>query len=731
MNKFLTLFLAVLFLATSAYSLPKRNIVIEDHTGAWCGWCVLGIQAMEDMHAEYGDRVIPLGVHNGDGMTRPIQAELANIFGITGYPSGVINREQQTVDGTTAYDVHPIYWKDLVPTLIDQTSPVEVMMTFNLNKAAKTLTAELTATFYEDYNGELRWNFVIVEDGQTGSGSQWDQSNYLSGDPTYSDHPFFELPSSIKGFVHKNVVLDYLGGAQGDPTEMPANIKSGSTYKKTYTVNLATMSNIQNIDNLWFAGWLQEASTRKILNSVSANKKPTKASIAAKISSSELLVTGERNSTMKNTFTIANPSSLAIDVTLSMDETNSILPNGWTYEFSKTTFTLPGKGSVNIDLTTTTSSSAGCANYTILSKVKSTNDYDGLSSKLEVFNMSDGIKYAILKPEGQDGESFKHFRNQISTMEPFNSSMGIMPYNLNTFQLIDISGFSMIIYPEDWSSQMSMINNTYNLGSKLYGFVNWGKPALIISPFNLFFVAGNYPSIPPPFDIENFFKNGLFISGAPQTYDGRWLYDNDTKKYVTIDIKGKDGESITQGLNFKINETWGENEFQTGWVEMIKILDNNKVKEILTYDNPRIPKETSTAAVKIEYEKVKVIYQGFGFDAMKNWGQSRTLLANYMTWLTGTTGVEPGDLNPSNLNVYPNPSVSYSEISITPSKEESNADISIFDNNGKKIETIHKGYLPAEKASFKLNCSSFPNGSYHIIANLNGMYSYQQLIISR
>jgi hypothetical protein len=278
---------------------------------------------------------------------------------------------------------------------------------------------------------------------------------------------------------------------------------------------------------------------------------------------------------------------------------------------------------------------------------------------------------------------------------------------------------------------MSMINNTYNLGNTLYGYVNRGKPALIVSPFNLTIVAGNVPSVTAPFDIENFFKNGLYITGTPQTFSANWLYDGATKQFAVIDVKGKAGEPITQGLNFKINETWGENTLQTGWVEMIKILDNTKVTEILTYDNPKIPSATSTAAVKIQYDKLKVIYQGFGFDAMKNWGQSRTLLANYLTWLSGTTGVEPGEMNPSNLAVYPNPVSNFGEISITPNREVSSSDISIYDNSGKKIETIHSGNLPEGKTTFKLNCGNYPNGNYHIIANFNGMYSYQQLIIAR
>jgi hypothetical protein len=603
-------------------------------------------------------------------------------------------------------------------------------MTYNLDKATKTLTADLTATFFADYNGTLKWNFVIVEDGQTGTGSQWDQSNYLNGNADYKDHPFFSLPSKITGFVHKNVVLDYIGGVDGDDSGMPSSIKNGAVYTKKYTIDLSTMSNIQNIDHLWFVGWLQDAATYKIVNAVSANKKPTRPTVAAKISSANLFVTGLRNSTIKNTLTVANTYKNPIEVTLSVDEANSVLPDGWTYEFSKNTFTIPAFKTVDVEVTTTTSNNPGCANYTFLSVVKPTAEYEVVDSKLEVYNMSDGIKYALLKPSGETATGFQMMKDQITTMMPYSASLGILPYNADTYRSIDLEQFKLVIYPESWQTASTMVMNTFNMGNGLYPYINHGNPALIVSPFNLFYVAKNDPGSTPSWDIENLFTNGLYITGQTQTYDSRWLYDNATKKYVTINIKGKDGEPMTQGMNFKINDSYGESPNQNGWVDLIKILDNNRVKEILTYDNPRIPTATSTAAVKIQYDKVKVIYQGFGFDAMKNWGQTRTLLGNYLAWLTGVTDVEPGEMNPSSLAVYPNPAFNFGEISVTPSKEINNAEITIYDNSGKLIETVYNGYLSPNKSAFKLNCSNYPNGSYHIIANMNGVYSYQQLVIS-
>lgn len=69
---------------------PTRRIVLEEGTGTWCGWCPQGILAIENLHTLYGDRVIPIAVHNQDVMTvEAYDAALA----FPGFPMGLVNRQ--------------------------------------------------------------------------------------------------------------------------------------------------------------------------------------------------------------------------------------------------------------------------------------------------------------------------------------------------------------------------------------------------------------------------------------------------------------------------------------------------------------------------------------------------------------------------------------------------------------------------------------------------------------
>ena len=63
------------FTASVEASNFKTNVLVEDYTGAWCGWCPRISQGIIDVHASTnGDDVIAIAVHNGDSMTFPLES---------------------------------------------------------------------------------------------------------------------------------------------------------------------------------------------------------------------------------------------------------------------------------------------------------------------------------------------------------------------------------------------------------------------------------------------------------------------------------------------------------------------------------------------------------------------------------------------------------------------------------------------------------------------------------
>ena len=70
----------------------KKRVLVEDYTGTWCGWCPRISYAIEKLEDETEDAVI-VAAHQGDPMQFNKISSLMSNFNITGFPTGIINRE--------------------------------------------------------------------------------------------------------------------------------------------------------------------------------------------------------------------------------------------------------------------------------------------------------------------------------------------------------------------------------------------------------------------------------------------------------------------------------------------------------------------------------------------------------------------------------------------------------------------------------------------------------------
>ena len=68
-----------------------RRILIEDFTGAWCGYCPRMTNAIEAAKTT-SNNILVMAIHNGDIMATTYEAALRQKYGITGFPSALINR---------------------------------------------------------------------------------------------------------------------------------------------------------------------------------------------------------------------------------------------------------------------------------------------------------------------------------------------------------------------------------------------------------------------------------------------------------------------------------------------------------------------------------------------------------------------------------------------------------------------------------------------------------------
>ena len=69
-----------------------RNVVMEEFTGTWCGWCPRGMRAVELLSEIYGDRFIPIGVHYNDVFESADFKYILDNYASGGFPGCTLNR---------------------------------------------------------------------------------------------------------------------------------------------------------------------------------------------------------------------------------------------------------------------------------------------------------------------------------------------------------------------------------------------------------------------------------------------------------------------------------------------------------------------------------------------------------------------------------------------------------------------------------------------------------------
>lgn len=243
----------------SSFSQDKI-VLLEQFTGAWCGWCVDGTYIMDQILEKYPDNVIGVKIHSGDSMEIEEYPPMNTALKVPGFPSGAIDRKSWG----GSYAVYRNTWMQNVETAIQSTPRVGVQLAYAINRESRQLQAKVYCTMLKDVSNTLKFNVYILEDSVSGEGKGWDQSNYLSNKAGYEDNPYYHLPNPIIGYQHMKVVRKMLGGPFG-MGDVPKPAKSGEVYTYDFSYDIPLE---WDIDQLHFIGLVQidESNNFEILN---------------------------------------------------------------------------------------------------------------------------------------------------------------------------------------------------------------------------------------------------------------------------------------------------------------------------------------------------------------------------------------------------------------------------------------------------------------------------------
>lgn len=207
-------------------------VLLEDYTGWGCVNCPAAAAKINELQAKYGNKLIAMGVHAGTfakpGKSnnfqdfRTIYGEKWNtLFGITSYPSGLINR--------LSFGSSKIVGKDDWDSKINETlNYTDYKMNINLGAEKKDSYILVSAQYQilKDINNSLSANVLVIEDGIKGV--------QLNSDAAYGNVP------KITDYVFNHVLRT---NGQID-LSLGENFSANDALTKNYKINIDSSWNL-------------------------------------------------------------------------------------------------------------------------------------------------------------------------------------------------------------------------------------------------------------------------------------------------------------------------------------------------------------------------------------------------------------------------------------------------------------------------------------------------------
>jgi len=217
-----------------------KHVLLEVFTGSWCGWCPDGRVVRDDIIDQFGTGVAAIDVHDSDGMefAEGIRSE----FGVSAYPNGMVDR---TVFSGEPDEPHSRgAWATNVATQLGAYTPLNMAVSSTFTPASRLVNVTAKAGFVDFAGGDLRFVCMLSENNLVGSGTGWDQTNYLN---TQSGHPFFGAGDPIVGYDHQNVLRD-ISSAVGVSGAISTPTTPGDVFSESFVFTLAPGVDENEID---------------------------------------------------------------------------------------------------------------------------------------------------------------------------------------------------------------------------------------------------------------------------------------------------------------------------------------------------------------------------------------------------------------------------------------------------------------------------------------------------
>jgi len=233
----LTSFLSLSQSTPVSQNVESKNVILEEFTGIYCGFCPDGHKIAEKISSDNPGRVVLVNIHAG-GYATPSTGDvdlrtsdgnsIDSWMDVGGYPAGSVQRKYANSELAQNRGL----WTNMANSILLETSPVNVALDATIDATTRivTVNVEMFYTASQSENTNHYVNVGILQDNIEGrqSGSQANSAQVLPNGNYLHGHVF-------RGFLNT-------GGVNGDMFDAT---QSG-VITKTYTYTLpSTVGNVK------------------------------------------------------------------------------------------------------------------------------------------------------------------------------------------------------------------------------------------------------------------------------------------------------------------------------------------------------------------------------------------------------------------------------------------------------------------------------------------------------
>lgn len=240
------------------------NVVIEEFTGTWCGYCPLGYTTMEEIHEKYTDgTLIPVCIHQGDPMESDTYIQVNSKYNGGGYPNSIINRNASYENNQGNLYPYPlsdieVFYNQIRANLV----PAGVTLQCKFTEDNKSVVFEGNTQFCLDFpTHNYTLSFGLTED-KVGPYTQ--NNNYAGQGSQYGE---WNNAGRRVSLTYNDVARKYetIDGIEG---LIPATLTAGQDYPYTYTISIPSGVKAENLNGIVYltdktTGFVVNAATVK------------------------------------------------------------------------------------------------------------------------------------------------------------------------------------------------------------------------------------------------------------------------------------------------------------------------------------------------------------------------------------------------------------------------------------------------------------------------------------